>query len=192
MNEESESNHNLADHCFICKVFFDRNLKRSRRRILRDHDDLVAPFLYLLNFASKTGTWFMANEMRFNFSPISHRNMTKLQQMFACRKCFEKVNKLEKDLQNFEKEISLMLDQSCDTLLNMDIISGDSKKVEEKLKEQQEKKLKSRKVRNVGKKKKSKVVKKKKVKLEEKEKQIQIQSLQQAQQPQMQKTKQIL
>jgi hypothetical protein len=172
---------NLSDNCFVCKVFFDRNLKKSRRRILRERDDLVSPFMLLLEFASRSGTWFALNDMIFNFGPLSQRATQHLQQMFACRKCFEKVIKLQRDVINFEKEISLMLDQSCDSLLDLDIIKGDPQRVQ-LLQNQQLNKESNKKVRKI---------KKKKIKLlPKKKKKIVAQT--QPQQQTIQKTKQIL
>jgi len=137
--------------------------------------------MLLLEFASRAGTWFSLNDMIFNYGPLSQSATQQLQQMFACRKCFEKVIKLQRDIINFEKEISLMLDQSCDSLLDLDIIQGDVERVKQLQTEQQLIKQSNKKVRKV---------KKKKIKvLQKKKKKIVAQT--QPQQP-IQKTKQIL
>ena len=176
---------NPGDFCFVCKVAFDRNLKKSRRRILRDRDDLVSPLLLLLWTAQRTGTWFSNHDMCLTGAPLDQSVTQHLQSMFACRKCFEKVIKLEKDVLNFESEISLLLDQCCDSLLQLDMIGGDPQTVtqlqtEIKLKDQN----KAKKVRKIKTKKKTKVLPKKKKPIPQKPQPLP--------QPHIQKTKQIL
>jgi hypothetical protein len=184
------ANHS-SDYCFVCKTFFDRNLKKSRRRILRDRDDLVSPLLLLLWMAQRTGIWFSNHDIHLNAGPLDQEVTQHLQQQFACRKCFERVIKLQRDVHNLETEMNMILDQSCDTLLELNIIRGDEERVKELKSEIQLKtddSLKTKKVRKTKTKKKTKPLVKKKKKAANTSPQ------QPSQQPQqhIQKTKQIL
>ncbi|CAG2104791.1 unnamed protein product, partial [Medioppia subpectinata] len=190
-NENNALNANQSsDYCFVCKTLFDRNLKKSRRRILRERDDLVSPLLWLLWWAQRTGVWFSNHDMHLNAGPLTHEVTQHLQQLFACRKCFERVIKLERDVHNFETEMNHMLDQSCDSLLELNVIRGDEQRVKELKSEIQlktEDSLKTKKVRKIISKKKPNVLIKK-----QKKKTI-IPSTHSSQpQQHIQKTKQIL
>ncbi|XP_054162316.1 uncharacterized protein LOC128960269 [Oppia nitens] len=192
-NEDNSScvqTNQTSDVCFICKVVFDRNLKKSRRRILRDRDDLVSPLLLLLWTAQRTGIWFSTHDMHLNVGPLDQSVTQHLQQQFACRKCFERVIKLQRDVHNLENEMNIILDQSFDTLLDLDIIKGDECKVQQLKNELQQQKtcndnIKTKKEKNI--KKKVKVLSKKKKKKTSNQAISQI-----PQQQHIQKTKQIL
>ena len=178
---------NPSEYCFVCKVAFDRNLKKSRRRILRDRDDLVSPLLLLLWTAQRTGTWFSQHDMWLSCGPLSQEVTQHLQSMFACRKCFERVIKLERDVRNFETEMTQLLDQSCDTLFDLDIIQGDHETVNNLQAEMKNKlETKKNKTRKVKVKRKGKTLPKKKKVTEQTPPPLPVQ------QHTVQKTKQIL
>lgn len=120
-----------GDSCFACGTNFDGSLKKSRRRVIRDRDDFMSPFLYLLNSAQRSGIWFSQyHGVSFNLGPIPNKLHSALAGAYVCRKCYEKVAKLYTTICQFEEQMTSLLDETSSILTELEFISGDADQIE--------------------------------------------------------------